>query len=180
MPFAALMESRILKPLGMASTALILTPALKRRAVQGYGPAGRPIGEPAERQGILAFPSAGQVFSSARDMAMFLAANLGELPNQGPLEQAMKFAQQPVSTVNPRFTQALAWQRVRNDGLTFVDKNGGLNNTSTYIGMIPDRGLGVVILCNRGKVPATRIGRQILLALAHGGGPTIEDGMEGD
>jgi len=180
MPFAALMESRILKPLGMASTALILTPALKRRAVQGYGPAGRPIGEPGERQGIFAFPSAGQVHSSARDMATFLAANLGELPNQDPLEQAMKFAQQPVFTVNPRFTQALAWQRVRNDGLTIVDKNGGLNNTSTYIGMIPDRGLGVVILCNRGKVPATRIGRQILLALVHGGGPTIEDGMEGD
>ncbi len=180
MPFAALMESRILKPLGMTSTALILPPALRRRAVQGYGPAGRPIGEPGGQQGILAFRSAGQVHSSARDMATFLAANLGELPDQGPLEQAMKLAQQPVFTVNPRFTQALAWQRVRNDGLTIVDKNGGLNNTSTYIGMVPDRGLGVVILCNRGKVPATRIGRQILLALAHGGGPAIDEGEEGN
>jgi beta-lactamase class C len=180
MPFSALMERRILKPLGMNSTALILPPALKRRAVQGYGPAGRPIGEPGEQQGVLAFPSAGQIHSSARDMATFLAANLGELPNQAPLEQAMKLAQKPVFTVNQRFTQALGWQRVRNDGLTIVDKNGGLNNTSTYIGMIPDRGLGIVILCNRGKVPATRIGRQILLALAHGGEPAIEDDLMGD
>ena len=46
--------------------------------------------------------------------------------------------------------------------------------------MIPDRGLGIVILCNRGKVPATRIGRQILLALAHGGEPAIEDDLMGD
>ena len=46
--------------------------------------------------------------------------------------------------------------------------------------MIPDRGLGIVVLCNRGKVPATRIGRQILLALARGGGPAIEEGDEGD
>ena len=83
-------------------------------------------------------------------------------------------------TVSPRFIQGLGWQRARNDGLTFVDKNGGLNNTSTYIGMIPDRGLGIVILCNRGKVPATRIGRQILLALAHGGEPAIEDDLMGD
>lgn len=180
MPFSALMERRILKPLGMNSTALILPPALKRCAVQGYGPAGRPIGEPGEQQGVLAFPSAGQIHSSARDMATFLAANLGELPNQAPLEQAMKLAQKPVFTVNQRFTQALGWQRVRNDGLTIVDKNGGLNNTSTYIGMIPDRGLEIVILCNRGKVPATRIGRQILLALAHGGEPAIEDDLMGD
>jgi beta-lactamase class C len=111
-------------------------------------------------------------------MATFLAANLGELPDQGPLEQAMKLAQQPAFAVNSRFTQALVWQRVRNDGLTIVDKNGGLNNTSTYIGMIPDRGLGIVILCNRGKAPATRRGRQILLTLARASGPAIDVGGE--
>jgi beta-lactamase class C len=180
MPFASLMESRILKPLAMSSTALPLPAALKRRAVQGYGPAGRPIGQPGEQQGILDFRSAGQIYSSARDMAAFLAANLGDLPNQGPLEQAMKRAQQPVFGVGPRFTQALVWQRVRNDGVTIVDKNGGLNNTSTYIGMIPEKGLGIVILCNRGKVPATRLGREILLTLASARGPAIDEGGDPD
>ncbi|MGZ8395563.1 MAG: serine hydrolase [Rhodoplanes sp.] len=180
MPFASLMESRILKPLAMSSTALPLPAALKRRAVQGYGPAGRPIGQPGEQQGILDFRSAGQIYSSARDMAAFLAANLGDLPNQGPLEQAMKRAQQPVFGVGPRFTQALVWQRVRNDGVTIVDKNGGLNNTSTYIGMIPEKGLGIVILCNRGKVPATGLGREILLTLASARGPAIDEGGDPD
>jgi hypothetical protein len=47
-----------------------------------------------------------------------------------------------------------------------LDKNGGLNNTSTYIGFAPEWKLGVVILVNRGKQPGTGIGQQILHALA--------------
>jgi beta-lactamase class C len=68
--------------------------------------------------------------------------------------------------VNPHFKQALAWQSVRSGSLLIIDKNGGLNNTSTYIGFAPQRKLGVVILVNRGKQHATGIGRQILHALA--------------
>jgi len=92
----------------------------------------------------------------------------------------MAFAQQDVFTVSPRFTQALAWQRVRNGDVTIVDKNGGLDNTSTYIGMIPQKRLGIVILMNRGKQGATKIGRQIMLDLAGNNGPAAEDGNEGD
>jgi beta-lactamase class C len=78
----------------------------------------------------------------------------------------MALAQQGVFTVGPRFTQALGWQVVRNGALTIVDKNGGLNNTSTYIGIMPEKRLGIVILSNCGGEPATKIGRQIMLALA--------------
>jgi beta-lactamase class C len=60
----------------------------------------------------------------------------------------------------------LAWQIVSAGNFTIIDKNGGLNNTSTYIGFAPQRKLGVVILVNRGKQHATGIGRQILHALA--------------
>src|SRR5262249_11313385 len=60
----------------------------------------------------------------------------------------------------------LAWQIVGAGNLTIIDKNGGLNNTSTYIGFAPQRKLGVVILVNRGKQHATPIERQILHALA--------------
>src|SRR5437762_1985399 len=59
-----------------------------------------------------------------------------------------------------------AWQNVSSGNLRILDKNGGLNNTSTYIGFAPQRKLGVVILLNRGKKHATGIGRQILHALA--------------
>ena len=78
----------------------------------------------------------------------------------------MAFAQQPVFTVSPRLKLGIAWQNVNSDKLLIRDKNGGLNNTSTYIGFAPQRKLGVVIFVNRGKQHATWIGRQIIQALA--------------
>jgi beta-lactamase class C len=161
-PCAQLMETRLLAPLGMTSTALPvprgnargqLAPELRRRAVQGYNSDAQPVGEPGNEQGTFNWPGTGQIYSSARDMARFLAANLGAMPDNAPLQEAMAFAQQGAFAVNPRFTQALAWQRVKNDGLEIVDKNGGLNNTSTYIGMMPKERLGIVILSNCGGDP---------------------------
>jgi beta-lactamase class C len=156
-----------------------LAPELRRRAVQGYNSDAQPVGEPGQQQGIFNWPGTGQMHSSARDMARFLAANLGALPNN-PLQEAMALAQQGAFTVGPRFTQALAWQRVTNGDLVMVDKNGGLNNTATYIGMIPQRRLGIVILSNCGGEPATRIGRQIMLALARSPALVSEHGHKGD
>jgi beta-lactamase class C len=166
-PFATLMKERITGPLGMDSTALQLSPALRARAVQGYGPLGRAIGQPGI--GIssnMDFAVAGQIFSSPRDMAAFLTANMGELPGHRELQDAMALAQQGVFTVNPRFTQALAWQIVQRDDLTVIDKNGGLPVTSTYIGFAPAAKVGIVILENRGRQKSTRVGRQILRELA--------------
>jgi len=165
-PFARLMHQRITAPLGMTSTALPLPRDLVGRAVQGYGSQGQPIGNPGMEGGAFEWPGTGQVYSSARDMATFLTANMGELANHGPMENAMALAQQPVFTVNPHFSQALAWQNVTSGNLTILDKNGGLPNTSTWIGFTPQRHIGAVSLCNRGKQPATKIGRQMLHALA--------------
>jgi beta-lactamase class C len=187
-PIAQLMETRLLAPLGMPSTALPvpranargqLAPELRRRAVQGYNSDAQPVGEPGNQQGMFNWAGTGQMYSSARDMARFLAANLGALPDN-PLRDGMALAQQGVFTVGPRFTQALAWQRVKNDGLELVDKNGGLNNTATYIGMIPKARLGIVILSNCGGEPATRIGRQIMLALARSPALASEQGHKGE
>jgi beta-lactamase class C len=165
-PFARLMHQRITGPLGMTSTALPLPRDLLGRAVQGYSSQGQPIGDPGMEGGAFEWPGSGQIYSSARDMATFLTANMGELANHGPMENAMALAQQPVFTVNPHFRQALAWQDVTSGNLTILDKNGGLPNTSTWIGFTPQRHIGTVILCNRGKQPATKIGRQLLHALA--------------
>jgi beta-lactamase class C len=165
--FAALMHQRLTGPLGMTSTALPLPRDLLGRAVQGYGPMGKPIGRPGmEGGGTFQWPGSGQIYSSSRDMATFLAANLGELPGHGPIENAMAFARQGVFTVNPRLTIGLAWQIVSAGNFTIIDKNGGLQNTSTYIGFAPQKKPGVVILVNRGKQHATGIGRQIIHAVA--------------
>src|SRR5262249_50921312 len=188
-----LMAARLLAPLGMSSTAMPvptanargqLAPAFRRRAVEGYNFDAQPVGEPGNQQGPCNWPGTGQMYSSARDMAVFLAANLGVLPNDRPLQEAMALAQAQAQagmfTVSERFTQALAWQVVRNGDVTFVDKNGALSKTATYIGMVPGKRLGTVILSNGGGEPATRIGRQIMLALARSNALVSEDGRQGD
>jgi hypothetical protein len=49
---------------------------------------------------------------------------------------------------------------------TIIDKNGGLNNTTTYIGMIAEQQIGAVILINRGNLNGRDVGHPILLRLA--------------
>lgn len=176
--FSTLMHERITGPLGMSSTALPLPRDLLGRAVQGYGPMGRPIGRPGEESGVFKWPGAGQIYSSPRDTATFLAANLGELPEHPRIEDAMALSQQGVFTVNSHFKQGLAWQIISSGNLTIIDKNGGLPNTSTYIGFVSERKLGIVILVNRGKQHATKIGRQILHALAKDQSEPASEGAE--
>src|SRR5207253_2033936 len=53
-----------------------------RRA--GLGPAGHPVGRPGEESGMFRWPGAGQIYSSSRDMATFLAANMGEAHRPWP------------------------------------------------------------------------------------------------
>jgi beta-lactamase class C len=181
-PIGELIESRVAKPLGMASTTLPLRGRdgraelpfeLMRRAVQGYSEDGEPIGKPGDQQTYYDWPGTGQMFSSARDMAVFLAANLGDLPDHRRLQEAMQFAQQGVFAISPRNPQALGWEINFNGDPPIVEKNGGLNNSSTYIGMIPARKLGIVILANRGDQDPADVGRRILWRLAGVGGATL-------
>jgi beta-lactamase class C len=178
-PFGELMAQRLLKPLGLASTALPvpaadsrayprgqLPSALVRRAVQGYGQEGTRIGEPGDLQGYYHWLGAGQIYSSALDMGVFLAANLGELPHSRPLQDAMKLTQEGVVRFSERSVAALAWERHR-DAWEIVDRYGGMNNASAMIALIPKRRLGVVILGNRGGQGVDSAAHAILLRLAN-------------
>jgi beta-lactamase class C len=172
-PIDELITQRLLRPLRMSSTTLPghdedahLPPEHKHRAVQGYAEDGTPLGEPGSRESYYHWPGTGQMYSSARDMAIFLAANLGELPIERSLREAMTSAQQGVVTIGPQSRQALAWEVSFADAPTIVEKYGGLHNASAYIGMMPRRKLGIVILGNRGNQYPNEVGRRIMLELA--------------
>jgi beta-lactamase class C len=140
--------------------------ALLQRAVQGYSREGEPTGVPGEVQGYYRWPGTGQVYSSARDMARFLAASLGEPPTDPGLQAAIQKTHQGIFPMSRRITQGLAWE-VDHGPPLMIEKNGGLNNTTAYIGMVPSEKLGIVILSNRGSDNAAApIGRRIMLRLA--------------
>ena len=184
LPLRDLLDQRIFRPLDMTSTMLPppgvnvrgeLDPSLKHRAVQGYEDSGKPIGEPGDVQGYYLWPGTSQVFSSPRDMALFLVANMGEVPGNRSLQGAMELAHRGVFPISPRNTQALAWE-INLNSIPIIEKNGGLDNTSSYIGFVPSEKIGIVILSNRGNQNPAEVGRLILLDLAKREAATTNSG----
>jgi beta-lactamase class C len=176
-PIGALIESRILKPLGMTSTLVpergpdnraVMDTKFMRRTVQGYSADGIPIGPPGNQQSYFDFPGTGQMFSSARDLAILVAACLGDQNTVDPqIGKALQFTQHEFFRVDAQYGQAMAWEVNDLSGRTIIDKPGGLNNASAYVGLIPERKLGLVILSNRGDIhPYDAARTAILPALA--------------
>jgi beta-lactamase class C len=177
MPFDRLMKAQLLDPLGLHSTILPaaasdaalhprgeIPPMFASRAVQGYSDDGHPSGARGDLQGYYHWLGTGQMYASARDMAVFLRANLGELPDQPTIELAMRRARRSVFPISANVDQALAWE-VHKGNPAIVDKYGGMNNASAYIGFNQTRHVGVVILGNRGNMDVTSAGRKIIVAL---------------
>lgn len=171
LPIARLISDRILTPLGMNSTLVplrgpdrraVIGAGLMPRVVQGYSDKGMAIGPPGDQQTYYDFPGTGQMFSSARDLAVFVAACLNGTAADPQLSQALRMTQREAYRVNQEFGQAMAWETIAMDGINIVDKPGGLNNATGYMGLVPAKGIGVVLLANRGEFPWA-IGRNRLL-----------------
>ncbi|WP_128971418.1 serine hydrolase [Bradyrhizobium tropiciagri] len=175
MPIATLIESRILKPLGMTSTFVAdrgednraaMMPEIMQRMVQGYSHDGATIGPIGDQQSYYDFPGTGQMFSSARDLGILLRACLDGGVIDPELRAALQMTMRESFRVDAKFGQAMAWEHVRLDGVTVIDKPGGLNNASAYTGLVPARRLGIVLLANRGDYPHEIARYRILPALA--------------
>lgn len=161
-PIGVRIENRILKPLGMNSTLVpergpdnraVMAAQFARRTVQGYSADGMPIGPPGNQQSYFDFPGTGQMFSSARDLAILVAASLGDQIAVDPqIGKALQFTQHEFFRIDAQYGQAMAWEVNDLGGPTIVDKPGGLNNASAYVGLVPARKLGLVILSNRGDM----------------------------
>jgi beta-lactamase class C len=175
LPINELLASRIFKPLGMDSTLIpergpdgraIMAPALMHRVVQGYSWDGTPVGPAGNQQGYYDFPGAGQMFSSARDLAIFLVACLDGGPANPELREALQMTQREAFRVSEQFGQAMAWENVRLNGTSIVDKPGGINNATAYMGLVPARKAGILLLANRSEFPYEVARYEILPALS--------------
>lgn len=175
LPISELIENRILKPLGMNSTLLpergpdnhsILSPELMQRVAQGYLYNGMPVGAPGDQQSYYDFAGTEQMFSTARDLAIFLDACFGAGAADPQLLDALQMTQREMIRVSQELGQAMAWETVYLDGITIVDKPGGLNNASAYIGFVPARKVGVALLANRSDFPYEIARDRLLSALS--------------
>jgi CubicO group peptidase (beta-lactamase class C family) len=141
--YEALVSSRISEPLGMASTGIALPPEKRGRLAVGHNEAV----EPAPGWDLPTLEGAGGLRSSANDLLLFLAANLGYTKSPlGPAMAAMLKVRRPTDA--PDLEIALGWHVFTRNGNEVVWHNGGTGGYRSFIGFDPKSRAGVVVLSN--------------------------------
>jgi D-alanyl-D-alanine-carboxypeptidase/D-alanyl-D-alanine-endopeptidase len=138
--YEALVADRIAGPLGLSDTRVRLGDALRERLAPGYSPRLRPV----SNWEVLTLAGAGGVRSTMDDMIKF--ANFCMNPDDTTLGRAVRESQRPRRDFREGGDRlGLAWL-VREDGTFF--HNGQTGGYHAFLGLRPDRGVGVVILAN--------------------------------
>lgn len=160
--YMTMLNDLLLKPLNMHSTFMSVPAEYEDRYAQGYNRRGRP----ASHWPHLAWYAAGGLRSSLHDMILFAKANLGIGSVAPHLSDAMHYSHQAFFANGPHRKVALGWFTIEKDVVAIVDKNGGVAGFSTYMGMVPDKKLALVILTNKATTGITELGRRLLLNLS--------------
>jgi D-alanyl-D-alanine-carboxypeptidase/D-alanyl-D-alanine-endopeptidase len=159
--YITLVRERILKPLGMHDTAIVLSADQQRRFATGHN---RQLGKvPAQDFPTLA--PAGALRSTANDMLKFVAANLGMNGVEAGLYAAMQDAQKPrLPAGQPTMQIGLNWLTIKRPaGGEIVWHNGATAGFHSFVGMNQAARKGVVVLSNSFN-DIDDIGRHLLLA----------------
>jgi CubicO group peptidase (beta-lactamase class C family) len=154
--YEELERERVWRPLGMTHTAITLTPWMKQHLALGHDAGGKVVAN----WDIPAFAGAGAIRSTTTDMLKFVAANLRG--SGGALERAMAFAQQPRAPSGPNGHIGLNWLIIQPAKETIVCTTAATGGYRTFVGLVPAKHLGVVVLTNSGGVGADDIGRHLL------------------
>lgn len=141
--YETLVIGRICRPLGMTSTAIKLSPELKRRFATGHDAALQPV----KSWDFDALAGCGAIRSTANDLLKFLAANMGL--TSGHLWPAMKRMQEPLGTTDVPNTQiGIAWHITDRDGRRIIWHNGQTAGFHSCVAFDPTNKAGVVLLAN--------------------------------
>ncbi len=151
--YAALLEKRLLSPLGLTNTSTQLSPSMAARLVKGYS--GVVDSLPWE----LPVASFGGLYSTPRDLARFVEANAGILST--PLYPAMTNAQALRFSDDQGNRIGLAWFHFAVGSTDLVWHNGQVGGFTSFAGINPDKKRGVIILSNS-EYGITRLGFHLL------------------
>jgi serine-type D-Ala-D-Ala carboxypeptidase/endopeptidase len=162
-PVRTLIIRRVVRPLRMESTCFEPGPKLVDRVAKTYNQAGEPV--PPWETGAIA--PAGMLRSTARDMLTIVAANVDRIDT--PLREAIHLTQQPryqtgTTKQDPHnLAIGLAWFINPETGI--IQHNGATNGSSADLIFDPQTKIGVVVLMNQQRAPATRLANQIMRLL---------------
>jgi len=144
--YAKLLAQRLLDPLGMKETTVGFSPALQKKAVQGFDDAFAP----APMWDLGSLPGAGGIRSTAADMLAFAAANLS--PDGDRLRGAMRAAHVPRVPMKEGQHVGLAWMVARPGARPITWHWGGTGGFRTYLGLDLEARRAVVVLTNASQM----------------------------
>ena len=143
--YESLLRERVFRPLGMNSTGIALTPALKSRLSTAHSSVFRlaptPLWDFTE-----AFAGAGALRSSANDLLTFLAASLGH--TKTPLSGAMARMLTVLRDAGDNLKIGLGWRVEPRAGMEIVWHGGATYGSRTFTGYDPRSRVGIVVLSN--------------------------------
>ena len=154
--YEQLLIVRICEPLGMNSTTTRPRPRDAARVATAH--MGR---APVSAWDFAALAGCGDINSTATDMLIFAAANLGQLDT--PLLNAMRLCHAPrVTSARSPVKIGLGWHLLGQPGREIIWHNGGTYGFASFMGFRPDTGEGVIILSNASYRGVDRIGFHLL------------------
>jgi len=140
--YATLIRTRILQPLNMNDTAVVLNAAQRARLVQGHDSNGKMV----PGWDFDAMAGAGAIRSTAHDMLKFLAAQRGN--KKSPLQAAIARSQRELQDIGgPERQIGLGWHINWQFGNRFVWHNGATGGFRSFAGLTAQG--GVVVLSNQ-------------------------------
>ena len=147
--YEQVVRERICEPLGMADTRMTLNEDQRRRLAAGHNVSGEPVDN--WRFDVLA--GAGALLSTANDLLRFAEANLhpDRESLQPRLAKAIRLSQQPHGETDDSNTAVgLAWMIRQGNGERgrLLWHNGATGGYSCFLGLLPERGIAVVVLTN--------------------------------
>jgi serine-type D-Ala-D-Ala carboxypeptidase/endopeptidase len=156
--YETMVETRVLRPLGMKDTSITLSPEMKARLATGHNQSLSPV----RNWDLPALAGAGALRSTADDMLTFLAANLGFIKTAlAPAMAAEVSVRRP--TGMPNLEIAYAWHVFTQDGKVIYWHNGATAGYHCFMGYDPETRTGVVVLSNVGAlVGVDDIGHHLL------------------
>jgi len=157
--YESLLEKVITGPLEMTHTRITLDEDDLKRLAQGHDS----DGQPAKNWDIPTLAGAGAIRSTSGDMLKYVAANLGLRPSK--LDKAIALSHQ-IHFQNPENDGGdvgLGWQLQRANKVVW--HNGGTGGYSSFIGMQPEKKIGVVVLGSSSSDYVTQMGFRLLKLL---------------
>ncbi len=149
-------DERILTPLGMQSTVIELTPAIRERLAPGHNAEGAIV----PNWDIPTLAGTGAIRSTVNDMFKYLAANLD--PASRPLGASLATTHAArTRTSSPAMSVGLGWHIRNAPSGPIVWHNGGTGGYRAFMGFDPATKVGVVLLTNT-AVSADNIGFHLI------------------